>query len=224
MAVTNRLPVSTNTQIPKYALTCVGITIPACLLASFVGLRAQDPAGKGNAPDVPSRQDIARLGKVVEAQAFVLQGANGKVRGILAADEKGQSGLELFDESGRSRMRAAVDHGGDSSLLMQSRDGRTSCQLVVSGDESAVLLLGVKGKRPHDLMLFVDGFDSKVALFSRGTPILDITDLEGEPMINLRDGRGNRSIEISSDDQGRPRIRLQERDELTPNVPGARKR
>ena len=75
------------------------------LLGSLAPIWAQNPVREREVPDAPSAQDISRFGKVVEAQAFVLRGSDGKVRGVLAADNKGQAGLELFDESGRDAMK-----------------------------------------------------------------------------------------------------------------------
>jgi hypothetical protein len=188
------------------------------LLGSLAPIWAQNPVREREVPDAPSAQDISRFGKVVEAQAFVLRGSDGKVRGVLAADNKGQAGLELFDESGFSRIRAAIDHDGDAIFRIQSKDTNTSCQLAVSGNNTALLTLGNTGKKPHDLALYLDENVSKAFLHNKGTVILDITDQEGQPMINLKDANGKCMIELFLDQQERPRIRLRGTDELAPKV------
>jgi hypothetical protein len=197
------------------AAACFGALF-ACVVGQHPGAAQQEPPDlppRGQLSDLPSKEEITKLGKVVEAQGFILRSRDGKLRGLLAADRRGEAGLELFDQQGRSRIRAGINNEGDPHLSIQSPDNKTWCTLRVSRNQSAELLFDTGGMRGHSLIVYVDRDDSKVAMYRGAKAVLDVTDLEGEPHIGLRDSKGESAMELIVDEDGRPRTLLSGKDQ-----------
>lgn len=92
--------------------------------------------------EVLGRPEIVETKKtIVEAEQFVLRGADGKVRATLALRDSNTAGLDLYDANGRGR--AGLDLGGEGqpNLWLAAADGTVTmsanAQGVRVGDGSA---------------------------------------------------------------------------------------
>ncbi len=77
--------------------------------------------------------------KVVRANQFVLEDANGKTRAVLDVDKEGVPGLYLYDADGTPRIMLAVGAHG-SVLAMFDRNGKNRVSVAVSSDVASVRL------------------------------------------------------------------------------------
>jgi len=108
-------------------------------------------------------------GKVIFANAFILEDANGKVRAMLAMQQNGP-GLALTDENGMSRVALVVDKDGPG-LALADANSRDRVYLQVLKDGRAGLgLLNENGTVRATLLLTTDG------------PMLALLDENGKPI------------------------------------------
>jgi hypothetical protein len=104
--------------------------------------------------------------KIIQANKFILEDENGKLRAMLSADQNGPGlsltdengkvrallnvrkdgpGLGLLDENGKSRVILSAGAQG-TALCLKDENGKLRVALSVSGDEVGLLLRDENGK------------------------------------------------------------------------------
>jgi len=108
--------------------------------------------------------------KVVRANQFVLEDANGKTRALLDVDKEGVPGLYLYDENATPRVMLGVGTYG-SVLAMFDRNGKNRVSLAVSNDVSSLRLSDGNGKPRVRVTVGEDGVPGLELLYGDGVQI-----------------------------------------------------
>ena len=108
--------------------------------------------------------------KVIRANQFVLEDANGKTRALLDVDKDGVPGLYLYDETATPRVMLGLGTYG-SVLAMFDRNGKNRASLAVSNDGTSLRLSDDNGKPRVRLTVGDDGVPGLELLYANGVQL-----------------------------------------------------
>jgi len=120
--------------------------------------------------DTTQAQESNSGSKVIRANQFVLEDANGKTRAVLDVDKDGVPGLYLYDDNGTPRAMLGVGNYG-SVLAMFDQNGKNRVSLAVSNDGTSLRLSDDKGKPRARLTVGNDGVPGLALLYENGVNI-----------------------------------------------------
>jgi hypothetical protein len=172
--------------------------------------RAQPlPPDAERASGPPSAESISRLGRVVEAQAFVLRGKDGSLQGLFSAEPNGRTSLTLFNKGGKEALRASVRENGEPMFTLAGTDRKTSIGLSIIEDGALLSLESRKSRKEYGMALIHAAWnDFGVALYRNDKSVISIKLAEGEPTIIIRDKNGNDVAEVFLDDEEKVHLRI----------------
>ncbi len=128
--------------------------------------------------------------KVIEAERFVLRDTSGKPRATLVVAADGTSGLSLYDQNGKGRLRLYVATSGPSLALADPND-RLRAQLNVDADGSPHLVLFDQGEKPR----------GGLGLHTDGSPILTLLDQNGKVRAGLGAATSGPSLFLNDENE-----------------------
>lgn len=103
--------------------------------------------------------------KGVEAEKFVLKGADGKTLLLMEADQSGLPRLQLFDRQGKARLMLGVDEFGGPTLGFADRDGELRIRMEVNeAGGSQLIFTDPNGNPRMDFSVFGDKPDQPATL------------------------------------------------------------
>ena len=118
--------------------------------------------------------------KVVEAQAFVVRDASGKMRGALGTYANGGTSLMFYNKDNKIAQSLEIQPDGTFGLYLKGTDGKNNATLTQLPNGTVGLAL-----RAHD------GAAGIATLDKAGKTNLDFgTDKDGEPRLYLADRKG----------------------------------
>jgi hypothetical protein len=190
-------------------LLASAIAVPVVALCAKYNRAQPIPPDAELASRPPSAESIARLGRVVEAQAFVLRGKDGSLHGLFSAEPNGVASLTLFNKGGKAAVHASVGENGEPMFTLASTDRKTSIGLAIIEDGALLSLESRKSRNEYGMALIrADGNDFGVALHRNDRPVISMELLERQPMITLRDKNGNDVAEVFLDNEEKVHLKI----------------
>ena len=125
--------------------------------------------------------------RVVEADAFVLRGANSSPRARLHTQPNGAVAFAVYDQAGKRRTVLGVSPDGAPSLLLLDTQETGRAGLVAAGDGSVVLTLG---RNRIALNTLADGSSTLLITDKNQSPRAEMgVDPDGSPVLRLWSAR-----------------------------------
>ena len=128
--------------------------------------------------------------KVIEAERFVLRDTSGKPRATLVVAADGTSGLSLYDQNGKGRLRLYVDTSGPS-LALADQNGKLRATLRLDADGSPGLTLFDRGEKLR----------GGLGLHTDGSPLLGLLDQSGKLRATLGVATSGPSLVLHDENQ-----------------------
>lgn len=123
--------------------------------------------GRGRGPGGPPGPREGADERVIEAQAFILRDAKGRLRGSFALDDQDQPTLALYDEEEQPRLGLKVEDDGSASVDLLDEAGESGVGLRQTGEGRGLEVLAAGTTR---LFIGLDG----------DAPTVDLYDGRGE--------------------------------------------
>jgi hypothetical protein len=198
--------------MPRMIRTSLFVLVPMTFFCTWFFWTSQDrvessPQKVAEGAHIPTEEEITRLGRIVEAQAFVLRSKDGRLRGLFSTNTKEEAGLQLFGRQGHPLAEVLITENDEPRIVVQSKDLKTHITITIFNSDNAFVSLEHDAKNDKreamvlhasedDLGLSISKNDTKalslLSLGSRGT--LDIMDSNGKSLIELYVNRTNNSI------------------------------
>ena len=105
---------------------------------------------------------------IVEATAFHLLDADGRVRSRLGFSFNGQPQLTIMDDDGKPRVRLEVQEGGAPRLTLNDADGKARAAFQVSDDGAPSVVLSDPAGTPRARLSLALNSGPNLTLLSRG--------------------------------------------------------
>lgn len=143
--------------------------------------------------------------KSIEAEEFVLKGADGKNRMKMLTLKDGTSALALFDAQGKSRMEFKIKPNGIP--VFDLRDAEGDVRLAMFVDEKENTFIGLAdGANKDRLTLRLNADGSSSLRFLDGIRVRAALQLDrhGQPELGFVDENGKERLEMDLTKDGRP--------------------
>lgn len=108
--------------------------------------------------------------KVIRANQFILEDANGKARAVLDVGRDGTPGFYLYDENATPRALLGVTSYG-AMLALCDTAGKTIASLAVSADGPSLRLSDAQGRPRLRVDVGKDGVPELTLLYANGVKI-----------------------------------------------------
>lgn len=159
-----------------------------------------------------------RVGKVVEAERFILRDASGKIRAELGVEGDGMAALRLYDTAGQRRAELAVNAGGTPWLGLYDETGKVRAFLhaedlvanlaLYDGAEKVRALLQVVPNVAAALGLY-DGTGERHAEFR----VEESSEEEGSSLeVAIYNGKAQAALRMEEDEENESSLELILRD------------
>ena len=108
--------------------------------------------------------------KVIRANQFILEDANGKTRAVLDVGNDGAPGFYLYDDNATPRVMLGVTNHG-AMLALCDKTGKTVASLAVGGDGSSLRLSDDHGRPRLRVNVGKDGVPELTLFYANGVKI-----------------------------------------------------